>query len=96
MLLAHAAHALPDVDIELREMVSTVQIDALASRMLDAGFVRQRARQPLEYRLVQREPMLVAVAEGAPLAACERIGPTISTGSRSSRIRRTRGNTSTT
>ena len=76
MLLAHAAHALPDVDIELREMVSTVQIDALASRMLDAGFVRQRAaRQPLEYRLVQREPMLVAVAEGAPLAACERIGP---------------------
>ncbi|MEK7988381.1 LysR substrate-binding domain-containing protein, partial [Burkholderia contaminans] len=68
--------ALPDVDIELREMVSTVQIDALASRMLDAGFVRQRAaRQPLEYRLVQREPMLVAVAEGAPLAACERIGP---------------------
>ena len=57
-------------------MVSTVQIDALASRMLDAGFVRQRAaRQPLEYRLVQREPMLVAVAEGAPLAACERIGP---------------------
>ncbi|MBN3835277.1 LysR substrate-binding domain-containing protein [Burkholderia sp. Ac-20344] len=76
MLLAHAAHALPDVDVELREMVSTVQIDALASRMLDAGFVRQRAaRQPLEYRLVQREPMLVAVAEGAPLAACERIGP---------------------
>lgn len=76
MLLAHAARALPDVDIELREMVSTVQIDALASRMLDAGFVRQRAaRQPLEYRLVQREPMLVAVAEGAPLAACERIGP---------------------
>ncbi|KKL33808.1 LysR family transcriptional regulator [Burkholderia contaminans FFH2055] len=76
MLLAHAAHALPDVDIELREMVSTVQIDALASRMLDAGFVRQRAaRQPLEYRLVQREPMQVAVAEGAPLAACERIGP---------------------
>ncbi len=76
VLLAHAAHALPDVDVELREMVSTVQIDALASRMLDAGFVRQRAaRQPLEYRLVQREPMLVAVAEGAPLAAYEQIGP---------------------
>ena len=75
-LLAHAAHALPDVDIELREMVSTVQIDALASRMLDAGFVRQRAaRHPLEYRLVQREPMLVAVAQGAPLATYERIGP---------------------
>ncbi|PCE32962.1 LysR substrate-binding domain-containing protein [Burkholderia ubonensis] len=76
MLLAHAAHALPDVDVELREMVSTVQIDALVSRMLDAGFVRQRAaRQPLEYRLALREPLLVAVAEGSALAAREWIGP---------------------
>ncbi|KWI98516.1 LysR substrate-binding domain-containing protein [Burkholderia stagnalis] len=76
MLLAHAAHALPDVDVELREMVSSVQLEALVSRMLDAGFVRQRAaRLPLEYRLVLREPLLVAVAEGSALAARERIGP---------------------
>ena len=90
MLLAHAAHALPDVDIELREMVSTVQIDALASRMLDAGFVRQRRAA------AARIPARAARADagrgrgGRAARRASASAPTISTGSRSSRIRRTR------
>ena len=92
MLLAHAAHALPDVDIELREMVSTVQIDALASRMLDAGFVPARAprgsRSNTGSCSASRCWSRSRRARRSPRASAS--APTISTGSRSSRIRRTR------
>jgi DNA-binding transcriptional LysR family regulator len=42
-LLAQAQHALPNVDLVLREMVSVAQVEALASRMIDIGFIRQVA-----------------------------------------------------
>ncbi|WP_235879360.1 LysR family transcriptional regulator [Burkholderia sp. USMB20] len=53
-LLAHAAHALPDVDVELREMVSTVQIDALASRNARCGLRCAPARGGASARIPAR------------------------------------------
>lgn len=68
-LLAHAAQSLPDVEVVLQEMVSVAQVEALAANMIDLGFVRQAAVRPgLEYELVCREPLVVAVPLTHPLA----------------------------
>ena len=69
-LLKHATLALPDVRVELHEMVSSAQIEALAANMIDVGFVRQAvARTQLDYRLLLREPLLAALPSDHPLAA---------------------------
>ncbi|WP_434676775.1 LysR family transcriptional regulator [Pseudomonas sp. R1-18] len=68
-LLEHAAQALPDVGVELREMVSGAQMEALEASMIDIGFVRKAVtRAGFDYRLVCREPLLVAMSQRHPLA----------------------------
>lgn len=69
-LLGQAALALPEVQVELHEMVSGAQMEALAAGMIDVGFVRRAVTGiGLEYRLVSREPLLVVMAQQHPLAA---------------------------
>ncbi|RRV10424.1 LysR family transcriptional regulator [Pseudomonas sp. v388] len=68
-LLENAAWALPDVGVELREMVSGAQMEALEASMIDIGFVRRAVpRTGFDYRLVCSEPLLVAMSERHPLA----------------------------
>lgn len=68
-LVAHATQALPNVDLVLREMVSVAQVEALASRMIDIGFLRQIVtRHLLEYALIHKEPLVVAMPPGHRLA----------------------------
>lgn len=67
-LLGHAAQTLPNVEVDLHEMVSGAQMDALAANMIDIGFVRRAgAGAGLDYRLVSREPLLVAMSNQHPL-----------------------------
>jgi DNA-binding transcriptional LysR family regulator len=67
-LLEQAAQVLPDVGFELHEMVSGAQTEALASSMIDIGFVRRVVPRPgLDYQLVCREPLLVAMSVNHPL-----------------------------
>jgi DNA-binding transcriptional LysR family regulator len=69
-LLEHAATVLPNVQIDLREMVSGAQMEALEAGMIDIAFVRRAAARPgLDYELISREPLLVALPEKHPLAA---------------------------
>jgi DNA-binding transcriptional LysR family regulator len=49
----------PDVDVQLVEMISIQQIDALRSGRIDVGFGRVRASDPTLERLVLREERLV-------------------------------------
>lgn len=68
-LLRQATLALPDVEVDLHEMVSGAQMDALAASMIDIGFVRRAVSGTgLEYRLVSEEPLLVAMSNQHPLA----------------------------
>lgn len=60
---------LPDVDIVLRELVTSEQIGALSRAEIDLGL----ARPPLDHdefeaTLLYREPLVLAAAEGHPLA----------------------------
>lgn len=69
-LLGQAARQLPDVQVDLHEWVSGAQMEALAASMIDLGFVRRAiGGVGLEYRLVSREPLLVAMALEHPLSA---------------------------
>ena len=73
-LIASAQQALPDIDVVLREMVTVDQLTALESHMIDAGFLWPLAcRLPLKYRTVYRDPLMVALPPGHPLAASEAI-----------------------
>jgi DNA-binding transcriptional LysR family regulator len=73
-LLAHAAETLPKVAVELQEMVSSAQVQALAARMLDIGFVRQAVPGlHLDYELICNEPMVVAMPYGHSLSAQESV-----------------------
>ena len=68
-LLEHAARTLPNVGVELLEMVSGAQMEALAASMIDLGFVRRAVSGAgLDYRLVCSEPLMVAMCERHPLA----------------------------
>jgi DNA-binding transcriptional LysR family regulator len=73
-LLEFAGSALPDVRVELREMVSSAQIGALESNMLDVAFVRWSGSQAgFRYELVSQEPLLLVMANGHPLAARQQV-----------------------
>lgn len=68
-LLSQAAVALPDVEVDLHEMVSGAQMDALAGSRIDIGFVRRAVSGTgFNYRLVSSEPLLVAMPNQHPLA----------------------------
>ncbi|MCS3747267.1 DNA-binding transcriptional LysR family regulator [Xanthomonas arboricola] len=59
----------PDVDLQLKEMVSLAQLDALDAGRLDIGLLRPPIqRQGLHSRCVAREPLIAALPEDSPLA----------------------------
>ncbi|ARP87536.1 LysR family transcriptional regulator [Bordetella genomosp. 9] len=65
-----ARRVLPDVDIELRERVSTDLGRLLVAGELDAMLARQLPRhEGLAYRLIAREPLVLAVPRKSPLLA---------------------------
>jgi DNA-binding transcriptional LysR family regulator len=60
---------LPDVDLNLKEMVTLEQVAALASGRLDLALLRPNAATAdFETRCVAREPLVLALAENHPLA----------------------------
>jgi DNA-binding transcriptional LysR family regulator len=68
-LIRHAGLTLPDVGLELHEMVSGAQTEALGANMIDVGFVRRPPQQPgFNSRLICSEPLLVAMSNEHPLA----------------------------
>ncbi|WP_197540943.1 LysR family transcriptional regulator [Pseudomonas sp. StFLB209] len=68
-LLRAAGQSLPDIGFELHEMVSSDQTEALAANMIDIGFVRHAEPRPgWSYQLASREPLVVVMPDGHPLA----------------------------
>ncbi|MET0289628.1 MAG: LysR substrate-binding domain-containing protein [Pseudoxanthomonas sp.] len=64
--------AFPGVDLQLREMLSNTQLDALEAGRLDVGLLRPPiTRDGLRSRCVVREPLVAAIPEGHPLAKQE-------------------------
>ncbi|MDR5802280.1 MULTISPECIES: LysR family transcriptional regulator [unclassified Caballeronia] len=73
-LLVAAKHALPDIDVVLLELVSVAQIEAFAANTIDLGFLRPLpSRQQLEFLLIDREPLIVALPAGHELCAYDEI-----------------------
>ena len=69
-IVAQARAALPNIDLELREMVTTDQVDALLTGLIDIGFVRPPlARLEFDTALVLHEPLVVALPAGDPRQA---------------------------
>ncbi|MDV7243424.1 MULTISPECIES: LysR substrate-binding domain-containing protein [Rhodococcus] len=68
-LLEAARDTLPDVKIDLREMVTSVQIDALTSGELDLGLIRPILTRPgIDTRPIHHENLVAALPQGHPLA----------------------------
>lgn len=60
---------LPDVDLQLKEMVSMAQLEALEAGRLDVALLRPPIhREGLNSRCVAREPLIAALPEHDPLA----------------------------
>lgn len=67
-LITECRTKLPEVDLLLREMVSSDQIDALESGQIDIGLLRPPiARAELDSLRVVREPLLAALPKGHAL-----------------------------
>lgn len=74
-LLSAATRALPDIEIVLREMVSTDQMQAMAENTIDLAFARPVAGgESLQWHPAWREPMQLALPASHPLAARTRVG----------------------
>jgi DNA-binding transcriptional LysR family regulator len=59
----------PGVTLEVRNMPTVPQVDALRSGILDAGFVRMPLKEEgLSLDLVHREPFAIVVSKSHPLA----------------------------
>jgi len=72
-LLNELGRLLPDVDVDLAEMVTREQVAALANREIDLGLARPPFdRDTFESRLLHREAMLVAAPAGHRLLALDR------------------------
>ena len=68
-VVAAAQQQLPDIDLELREMVSDDQLEALRTERIDLGLIRLPADlQGLEMTCVVREPMSLVLPRAHPLA----------------------------
>ncbi len=66
-IVAQARASLPNIDLELREMVTTDQVDALLTGLIDIGFVRPPLdRHEFDTVCVQVEPLVVALPAGDP------------------------------
>lgn len=69
-IVAQARASLPNIDLELREMVTTDQVDALLTGLIDIGFVRPPLdRHEFDTVCVQVEPLVVALPAGDPRQA---------------------------
>lgn len=72
-LLNELGRRLPDVDVDLAEMVTREQVAGLAHREIDLGLARPPFdRDTFDSRLLHREPLLVAVPEGHRLLGLDR------------------------
>jgi DNA-binding transcriptional LysR family regulator len=66
-IVAQARASLPNIELELREMVTTEQVDALLTGLIDIGFIRPpMTRQEFDTTCVLREPLVVALPPGDP------------------------------
>ena len=75
-LLVHAAEQLPDIDLVLSERVSSSQVHALETGLIDIGFVRQvMPSARVEYVPIKSEPFVAALPAGHPLAQREHLSP---------------------
>jgi len=64
-IVAQARASLPNIDLELREMVTGDQVDALLTGLIDIGFVRPPLQRPeLESFCVLNESLVVALPAG--------------------------------
>jgi DNA-binding transcriptional LysR family regulator len=64
--------ALPEVELDLREMVSLEQLEALQAGRIDLALLRPLARRPgIRTARLQREPLLLALPQNHPLLAQE-------------------------
>lgn len=76
-LLRHRQIA-PGVDVQLREMNNVPQFAALLAHEIDVGFVRTEPRhlqdaRKLRLRLLDREPLLIALPASHPLASRDKL-----------------------
>jgi DNA-binding transcriptional LysR family regulator len=72
-LLNELGRRLPDVDVDLVEMVTREQVAGLANREIDLGLARPPFdRETFDSRLLHREAMLVAAPAGHRLLALDR------------------------
>lgn len=73
-LIAACRTRLPGVDLSLKEMVSSDQLEALVSGQIDAGLLRPPiARSELVSARVVAEPLLVAAPDGHPFATAKSV-----------------------
>jgi DNA-binding transcriptional LysR family regulator len=72
-LLNRLSHQLPDLAIDLSEMVTRAQIAGLANEKIDLGLARPPFdRELFDSRLLHREPLLVAAPAGHRLLTLDR------------------------
>ncbi|WP_311267563.1 LysR family transcriptional regulator [Sphingobium sp. WCS2017Hpa-17] len=75
-IVAQARAALPNIELELREMVSGDQVDALLTGLVDIGFVRPPVnRHEFDSACVLHEPLFVALPPGDPRKAMAALTP---------------------
>ncbi|MFY7834993.1 MAG: LysR substrate-binding domain-containing protein [Novosphingobium sp.] len=66
-IVAQARTALPNIDLELHEMVSREQTEALMTGLVDIAFMRPPiVRNEFETALALSEPLVVALPDGDP------------------------------
>jgi len=66
-IVAQARASLPNIGLELREMVTSDQVEALLTGMIDLAFVRPPIdRHEFETRKILAEPLMVALPPGDP------------------------------
>lgn len=69
-LIAGARERLPGITLVLKEMVSVGQFAALDAGTIDLGFTRPiSTHSALEFQLIAREPLVLALPDAHPLAA---------------------------
>jgi DNA-binding transcriptional LysR family regulator len=74
-LVALIRARLPEVELDLREMVSLEQLEALQAGRIDLALLRPLVRRPgIRTARLQREPLLLALPQGHPLLDRHSIG----------------------
>ncbi|WP_420144311.1 LysR family transcriptional regulator [Sphingobium sp.] len=75
-IVAQARAVLPNIELELREMVSGDQVDALLTGLVDIGFVRPPVnRHEFDSACVLHEPLFVALPPGDPRKSAATLTP---------------------